>query len=396
VTKKKDAGVQVRTRLEAALVDLALDPIPFDDPWGSQSRTATLLTRHARQPVGATEGEDLFQDLCRRRILREKPRTKTTSDVVVTSAGRAALAEYVGLHPFAAGVGVEHGPMIAKLARWCGTHFASDMGGVLSGSRFPFTKPRVKEPQRVFEGLFTKWIDSGRPQFVLGLVQECCAQTWWPGRDGERPPALLELMGLIQHLGVLVTWDGRIVPTAEAADEERMLRSMKSPGASEVTRPVPDAALPDRDNIPWDGPENDFTKEFVVPLLQALRFQAVRFVGGPTEDGKDVVCRYTSLLGKPRWVHVQVKMGLSGVAKHGDMVELKEQIDRAFDMPFPDPMSGQQVYASEVWVVVASKLTATAQRCVVSITNGRARKSNLTVLDRPELESLYDLARGGS
>lgn len=379
------------------MVDLARDPLPFDDPWGSQRRTAMLLTRHAREHVTPVQAEALYRELCKRRILKEKPRTKTRADVLVTSEGRTANANFTALHPAVLSVALERGPLLGKLARWCGSHFAAEIDSVFAGSRFPFSKPRKSEPTPFFDVLFTRWVERGRSEFAMGLVQECCAPTWWAGRDGEHKAALLELMDLIQHLGLLVTWTGSIVPRVEAPDEENVLRAMKNAGAPKhQTQPIAHVSLPARERIPWDGPERKFTEEFVVPLLQALRFQAVRYVGGPEEDGKDVVCRYDSPIGKARWVHIQVKLRLSGVAKQGDMVELKEQIDRAFDMPFPDPMSGQQVYASEVWVIVASKLTATAQRCVVSITNGRARKSNLTVLDRPDLESIYDLARGPS
>lgn len=54
-------------------------------------------------------------------------------------------------------------------------------------------------------------------------------------------------------------------------------------------------------------PENDMTKEAIIPLLECIGYKKVEFYGGTNEEGKDIVFWETSKIGRPKLCLAQVK-----------------------------------------------------------------------------------------
>lgn len=53
--------------------------------------------------------------------------------------------------------------------------------------------------------------------------------------------------------------------------------------------------------------ENDVTRNVIIPLLETLGYQKVEFYGGPSEEGKDIVCWEVDRFGDIRLIVAQVK-----------------------------------------------------------------------------------------
>lgn len=53
--------------------------------------------------------------------------------------------------------------------------------------------------------------------------------------------------------------------------------------------------------------ENEVTRTIIIPLLEKLGYQKVEFFGGPSEEGKDIVCWEVDKLGDLRLIVAQVK-----------------------------------------------------------------------------------------
>lgn len=54
-------------------------------------------------------------------------------------------------------------------------------------------------------------------------------------------------------------------------------------------------------------PENELSKKIIIPLLEALGYHKVEFFGGPSEEGKDIVCWEYDKMGDLKLIVAQVK-----------------------------------------------------------------------------------------
>jgi len=54
-------------------------------------------------------------------------------------------------------------------------------------------------------------------------------------------------------------------------------------------------------------PENNMTKEIIIPLLEHMGYKKVEFYGGNPEDGKDIVFWESSKIGGDKLCVAQVK-----------------------------------------------------------------------------------------
>jgi hypothetical protein len=54
-------------------------------------------------------------------------------------------------------------------------------------------------------------------------------------------------------------------------------------------------------------PENEVSKKIIMPLLGALGYHKVEFFGGPSEEGKDIVCWDYDKMGDLKLIVAQVK-----------------------------------------------------------------------------------------
>lgn len=112
--------------------------------------------------------------------------------------------------------------------------------------------------------------------------------------------------------------------------------------------------------------EEDLTKNLVIPLFKKLGFNSVSYTCGIDEFGRDVVCYYTNPLGDKKWVGVQVKaVDIHGtLEKSGNIQEIINQIQEAFDNPFYDPTCNEEAWITEMFIITSKKITSKAKRVI--------------------------------
>ena len=107
--------------------------------------------------------------------------------------------------------------------------------------------------------------------------------------------------------------------------------------------------------------ESSFRTAVVIPLLRRMGYIDVADTQGASEFGKDVVFAEYDRFGTKRWYAAQLKAGdVSGVVD-GRVNELVAQVRTAFDVPFPDLVSKEDVYVSEVFVMISGRFTNNAK-----------------------------------
>ena len=89
-----------------------------------------------------------------------------------------------------------------------------------------------------------------------------------------------------------------------------------------------------------------------------------------------------------------MKREIRGGAKTGDIQEVQQQILEAFRVPIPDLAGRSHEVVSEVWIVVASPLTAKVRDFIVAGLDDPTRRANIRFFDRAGLEDLHLQALG--
>jgi hypothetical protein len=112
--------------------------------------------------------------------------------------------------------------------------------------------------------------------------------------------------------------------------------------------------------------EETLTQKIVMPLFKKLGYEQVQYNHGSGEHGKDVVFHETNPVGVKKWGAAQVKSGKvrGGGTTQGNVAEIKNQIQEAFDNPYQDNLSGEEFRISEFYVITSKGITNTAQQSI--------------------------------
>lgn len=107
--------------------------------------------------------------------------------------------------------------------------------------------------------------------------------------------------------------------------------------------------------------EADLTKNYLIPLFEAMGFTNVEYHGGTDERGKDVLMWDTNKLGRKSLVAVQVKkVQLSGSSSSKEgLARLISQLNQAALEPIQS-VDGHSHTAAAVWFVTPYPLTTHA------------------------------------
>lgn len=111
--------------------------------------------------------------------------------------------------------------------------------------------------------------------------------------------------------------------------------------------------------------EVEFTKEIVIPTLQALGFVDVRYNGGPDELGKDVLFAEITRIGGKRHLGAQIKYGDISGGNNSAINDLVNHVERAFNMPVEDLITKKEVFLSELYVIIAGEFKGKAKDVLI-------------------------------
>lgn len=111
--------------------------------------------------------------------------------------------------------------------------------------------------------------------------------------------------------------------------------------------------------------ERQFTDEYVIPLFEEMGFDAVRYVGGGEEFGRDVLCYQINNAETRIDYGIQVKN--DRIAGNASAQEVIEQARTAFDNPFSDETAArEQRYIGIFYVVTSHHITEHCRRIIRS------------------------------
>lgn len=134
--------------------------------------------------------------------------------------------------------------------------------------------------------------------------------------------------------------------------------------------------------------ERELTELVVIPLLEELEYQDIRYTHGILEHGKDVVClRRDPLEGDSYFGFVIKARALSGsVSSNRSLREVLYQAEQALRQPFLSPLNGSEVALKHVYILTSHLIDPIA---VASIQGQlRDKSAQLSFIDGPKLLSL--------
>lgn len=139
-------------------------------------------------------------------------------------------------------------------------------------------------------------------------------------------------------------------------------------------------------NSEFEKDEILFCKVFLTPYFNSLGFDWVKFNHGNKEFGKDYILETTNLFRLKEYYGVQVKAGnLSGSA-NTDIIEIVNQIDMAFDVPYK-LIDGSEIFVSKVIIAISGNFTDNAKERIYRKLE-RYKFSNLIFIGKHELNSI--------
>tara|TARA_R110001583_G_C5632349_1_gene407161 strand:+ start:575 stop:2218 length:1644 start_codon:yes stop_codon:yes gene_type:complete len=106
--------------------------------------------------------------------------------------------------------------------------------------------------------------------------------------------------------------------------------------------------------------EDDFTKDILLPLFQAMNYSRVEFNGGPNERGRDLIAQKANPpLPSPKTVYVQTKKIKSSHKAAGgvEFDKLVFQVRQCLKQPVTD-IHGREYQADEVFIICPNQVSA--------------------------------------
>lgn len=121
--------------------------------------------------------------------------------------------------------------------------------------------------------------------------------------------------------------------------------------------------------------EKEFRQDLIIPLLSKMGYLAPIEYHGANERGKDIICFEYDRLNEQRFLSVVAKTGdLTGsAATNLGLMNVVNQVQQAFDVPYEDLYNMRQIFINEVWVMTSGKIVSGAQESVINT----LRKNNL-------------------
>jgi len=132
--------------------------------------------------------------------------------------------------------------------------------------------------------------------------------------------------------------------------------------------------------------EEKFIKEEIIPLLNNLGFERIRFNHGNREFGKDVVFSEIDRFGNRVYYGVQAKCGDISGGADSFINTISNEIDDAFDVPYYSTELKEDCFLSRIFVICSGKYTSNAiEKISQKITK---RKSNVIFIDGERIKEL--------
>jgi len=110
--------------------------------------------------------------------------------------------------------------------------------------------------------------------------------------------------------------------------------------------------------------EEEFTKEYVIPLLTQLGYRGLRYTHGTSEYGMDVVGYELTKLGTRRYIGVQVKKG--GIRGTVKVQAIISQARASFTNPFKDVITLDEHKINELYVISSGRITHNAKNQILN------------------------------
>lgn len=133
--------------------------------------------------------------------------------------------------------------------------------------------------------------------------------------------------------------------------------------------------------------EKELSKKILVPLLREMGYKSVQYVCGSDEFGRDIIFYELDKFNNQRWMGAQVKNikihGTSSKSK-GNVQEIVNQIQEAFNNPFFDTSSNKEEYLKDMYVVTSKEITPIAKQSI----KNKFRNQNVHFIDGQKLLEL--------
>ena len=133
--------------------------------------------------------------------------------------------------------------------------------------------------------------------------------------------------------------------------------------------------------------ESIFTKELVIPLVQKMGFQHVRYNHGTTEFGRDILFSELDRFGNSRRYAAQVKAGDIRGGANSLIDAIIAQIDDAFSMPVQGPGQAKNYHISELFIITSGKISENAVKKINEKID-RKLSGSVFFIDRDDIEWL--------
>lgn len=110
--------------------------------------------------------------------------------------------------------------------------------------------------------------------------------------------------------------------------------------------------------------EEEMTKNLIIPLLEELDFEAIQYVHGPHEMGKDVIFRVFDKFNLSHWCCIQVKADkVSGNTREGKHLSgLDQQAIQTFKSPYTSHSHGR-IRIDRLYII-AHSFTSNAKKII--------------------------------
>lgn len=124
--------------------------------------------------------------------------------------------------------------------------------------------------------------------------------------------------------------------------------------------------------------ETDLRRSVLLPLFVAMGFKEVTEYHGPEEYGKDLVMWMPDVLRSRQNFAVVAK---AAKIDSRNSAEVLSQIQQCFQVPFRDPVSGEERTVQKVIVVTSKKITANAQVSIRATLRSTGQDERVDFLD---------------
>lgn len=121
--------------------------------------------------------------------------------------------------------------------------------------------------------------------------------------------------------------------------------------------------------------EEELSTQIIMPLLKKLDFKSVIYTCGVDEFGRDIVFYDIDAFGNKKWKGAQVKAANihATLSREGNVQEIINQIQEAFDNPYFHPASREEIRVNEMYArsTTAMQAMGTHMPRACSTTAGR-------------------------